>query len=291
MYRLLALVIFLSACSQHKNNTIQRLKLIKAFEVETYGGLEPSGLTLWDDKFYTVSDKHDKIYQLDFISNKVTLKPIIEIINNRDTKIDFEGITHDDENFYLVSEKYFQILKVSKDGTQQTWLTEPDVLKQAGEQVGLFKTHNANFEGLCVLGNGNFLLAAERQPRGFIEYNNNDKSVKAYQMDSPVFEYEGNRSPDFTGLSCDDDIYVLDRNADTIGKLERNKGQYQETTGYSYKNIINQKNFQYQDMKYGQAEGLVVKDNTFYIILDNNRSHLKNNQTNNNSLFLQLEVR
>ena len=106
----LLIIVLLSACNNHK--TVNNLKLVKAYEVMTNGYLEPSGLTLWDGEFYTVSDKQDKIYHLQFEQGKVKLEPIIDIINNRNTKLDFEGISHDDKYFYLVSEKYFQILKV-----------------------------------------------------------------------------------------------------------------------------------------------------------------------------------
>ncbi len=287
---LLCALVFVSACSNHKK--INQLILIKAHEVETHNSIEPSGLTLWDGQFYTVSDKHNVIYRLAFNDNTIELEPFIHIHNDKNndknSKLDFEGITHDGEFFYLISETHFQILKISKNGKNQTWLPIDDSLKTKGQQVGLFQTRNAYFEGICIVDDNQFLLAAERQPRGFIEYDVNGKQIKAYQMNQAVFNYQDHRSPDFTGLSCDDEgLYVLDRNAYVVAQLKRKQGQYTEISGYSYKHIVNQQQFKYQDMQYGHAEGLVVDGDDVYLILDNNRNPHQNG-TGNNSLFLHL---
>jgi uncharacterized protein YjiK len=286
----LTLVLCINGCALHKNH---KLSLIKAYEVQTQGYLEPSGLTYWDGEFYTVSDKQDKIYRLKFGGDSVELEPLISINNNRQTKLDFEGITHDETFFYLISEKYFQILRVSKDGSQQRWLPADSNLQAVGQGAGLFQTHNANFEGLCILQNENvgprFLMAAERQPRGFIEADLQFKSIKAYQSQASAHDYENGRSPDFTGLSCDNGLYVLVRNAHKVAQLVNDQGHFTEGTAFSYYDIINQPKFRYQDMQYGHAEGLVVKGDRVYIILDNNRNPHQLNPSNNNSLFLILQ--
>ena len=284
-------LVLLSGCLQNKK--IQKLSLVKSYEVKTNGQFEPSGLTLWDGDFYTVSDKHDAIYQLTFNDKYIDLKPIIKIRNDRNTKLDFEGISHDDNYFYLISEMYFQILRVSKDGKQQKWLPKNTNFKKLGQKVGLFNTTNAYFESICLLKNTTFLMAAERNPRGFVEVDldkdNKLTNSKAYQLNETIFLIDESRSTDFTGLSCDNnDVYVLERNSYTIAKLKKRKGKYQEKKGWNYQSIIMQDDFLYQDMRYGQAEGLVVKGKKFYIILDNNRNpHLIDN-SNNNSLFLEM---
>jgi hypothetical protein len=281
------IISFVVSCTNHKK--ISRLSLIKAYEVKTHNAIEPSGLTLWDGKFYTVSDKENTIFQLLFNEDSVELKPVIKIEANSKGKLDFEGISHDDDFFYVVSERYLQILKISRDGKQVTWLPKEGDFKSSGQAVGLFQTHNAYIEGLCVLGDNHFLLAAERQPRGFVEYRVDKNQIIAYQKDEAVFDYSDNRSPDFTGLSCDDGLYVLDRNAYAVAKIKKKHGQYIEVAGFSYEHIIKQEQYQYQDMKYGHAEGLVVKGDTIYLILDNNRNGHLFNKDNNNSLFLKLK--
>ncbi|MCF6318606.1 MAG: esterase-like activity of phytase family protein [Proteobacteria bacterium] len=284
---LLCTLAIVSACSNHKKTN--QLTLIKAYEVETHNSIEPSGLTLWDGQFYTVSDKHNVIYRLAFKDNTVELEPFVHIHNNKNSKLDFEGITHDGEFFYLISETHFQILKISKNGNNQTWLPINNSLKAKGQNAGLFETHNAYFEGICIVDDNQFLLAAERQPRGFIEYDANTNQIKAYQMNQAVFGYQDHRPPDFTGLSCNDEgLYVLDRNAYVVAQLKRKQGQYTEINGYSYKHIVNQQQFRYEDMQYGHAEGLVVDGDDVYLILDNNRNPQQNGR-GNNSLFLHLK--
>ncbi len=274
--------------SCHKPSHLRPLQLIKAYEVQTHGKLEPSGLTLWDGEFYTVSDKQDYIYHLVFDKNSVSMQPFIQIQNDKGTKLDFEGISHDEQNFYLISELYFQILKVSKDGTSQTWLPKDDSLRQLGQKAGLFQVHNAYFEGICWLSDNKFLLAAERDPRGFVEVDFTTNQHTAYQADLTMYAIGDNRSTDFTGLSCEHDIYVLERNEYIVSALKRYKGHYREFKGWSYQHIIERQEFRYQDMRYGHGEGLVVKGNKVYIILDNNRNQHASS-TNNNSLFLALK--
>jgi hypothetical protein len=147
---------------------------------------------------------------------------------------------------------------------------------------------NAYFESLCYLGDNRFLLGAEREPRGFVEVDFTTMGINAYVTDESIFLSAQHRSTDFTGLSCAKKTYVLERNAYTVSELKRVKGQYRESRGWSYQHIIEKPEFKYQDMKYGHAEGLVVKKDRIYIILDNNRNpHI--NGDNNNSLFFVLE--
>ena len=280
-------IFFLFSCSNHKNNS--KLKLLNAYEIETYNSIEPSGLTEWDGKFYTVSDKHNSIFQLTFTKDRVILKPVIEISNESSDSFDFEGITHDDDFFYIVSEKHFQILKISKDGKQQKWIPSSNQLQDAGKDVGLFQTKNAYFEGICLLNKHEFLLAVERQPRGFINYNSQTNEIKAYQKDEPFYEYKKGRNPDFSGLSCDGGIFVLDRNAHMVSELKEINGILQEVKGYSYDHVMNMSKYQYKDKSFGQAEGLVVKGDKIYLLLDNNKNEFSNKPGNNNALFFELQ--
>lgn len=294
---LIVSLVFLGACGKNRVGSglrahahISKLKLISVYEVDTLGKLEPSGLTYWDGKFYTVSDKDNFIFELKFTDKKIRLIPFVEIENDKPGKLDFEGITHDEEFFYLISELHFQILKISRDGTSQEWIPLDDRLKSAGENVGLFATHNANFEGLCLLPNSHYLIAAERQPRGFIEYDSEDSTIIAYQSNETVFNYKNPRSPDFAGLSCSGSgVYALSRNADAIVKLEKTNGNYHEIEGYSFAEIINLPKYQYKDMTFGTAEGLVVDGDQFFVILDNNGDSFKQTPENNNSLFIEMK--
>lgn len=290
-YILILIVSLASACNQHK--TSKNLRLIQAYQVETHNKYEPSGLTLWDGEFYTVSDKHNYIYHLRFIQNNIELEQFIQIKNPNSEYLDFEGISHDDESFYLISESKSQILKVSRNGKQQIWMPKDNQLKKQGQKVGLFQKQNAYFEGICALSKQNFLLVAERDPRGFVEASfQNEKvvSIAAYPSNTTQYPQIAERSTDFTGLSCGDKIYVLERNAYTISEIKKHHNRFEETRGWSYQHIIDKPENQYQDMQYGQAEGLVVKGKKVYIILDNNRNPHRLNSENNNSLFLEMRL-
>jgi len=283
------MALLVSSC--HLHNALQPLDLLKAYQLETNGVLEPSGLTEWNGEFYTVSDKQDWIYRLQFHEDSIVLEPYIEIVNNRKTKLDFEGITHDDENFYLISEMYFQILKVSKNGQQQSWMPKNTELKEQGQAAGLFQVRNAYFEGICLIAEDKFLLVAERQPRGFVQVEFNESTridSLAYVANESQFIALKNRSPDFTGLSCNDSIYVLERNAYLVTQLKKKAGKFEKKRSWSYHHIIEKDEYIYQDMQYGHAEGLVVKNNKIYILLDNNKN-FHANANNNNSLFLVMQ--
>ena len=284
-FLLLLILFFTISCTNHKK--IKQLKFIKSYEIETHNSIEPSGLTEWNGDFYTVSDKHNLIYQLEFKNKLITLNPIIKIDNDSETNFDFEGITHDDEFFYLVSEELLQVLKVSKNGEHQEWISNSGTIQKAGQEAGLFKVENAKIEGVCKLTDNTILMVAERQPRGFIEFKST-LEILAYQENDINFDYEKNRSPDFSGLSCEDGMYALSRNAYMVAELSMVNGKYREIKGYSYKHIVTKPEYQYQNMEYGHAEGLVVKEDRVYILLDNNKSPNNMNPKNNNSLFLEL---
>ena len=265
----------------------QKLKLIKSYPVATNNSIEPSGLTLWDGEFYTVSDKHNSIFHLQFQDDKVYLEPIIEII--QEENLDFEGITHDNNYFYLISEKSLKILKVSRDGDYQQWLPLTSNTLDVCKQAGLCQLSNAYIEGICFMADNQFLLAAEREPRGFVEIQSDGRFIKAYQKNSAVFNYQNNRLPDFSGLSCDDGIYVLDRNAFMVAELKLIDNEYEESKGYSYQHVVEQSELKYKDMKYGHAEGVVVSGKYIYLILDNNRDFHDQDASNNDSIFLKLK--
>jgi hypothetical protein len=80
----------------------------------------------------------------------------------------------------------------------------------------------------------------------------------------------------------------LNRNAYTVVKLKYVKDKFIEVFGWSYKDIVLQAQYQFEDMEFGHAEGLVVDDDKVYLILDNNKSARKNDSSNSNSLFLEL---
>lgn len=289
-YIVSSVVILLCISCTPKHNRINQLTLIKAYEVITNGEFEPSGLTYWDGVFYTVSDKHNDIFKLRFDEDQVHLDPVISIDNAGNGKFDFEGISHDEEYFYLASERYFQVLKVSKDGSEVYHLSKDDYLESVAKDSGLFQQNNAHLEGICLLSTQKMLLVAERQPRGIIHANieNSDIHISdAYISEESYFPSVKNRSLDFSAASCDEGVFLLERNADMMTQYKTKNGRLYQHESWRFDHIINQPHNQYQDMEFGHAEGLVVNGKEVFVILDNNKSFHKDGR-NNNALFLKM---
>ncbi len=263
-------------CAYAQPPDITPLRLLQCLPVEGPDYLEPSGLTLHDGTLYAVSDKHDSvIFEVKLEEDAAKLIPHLNI---RDAglsgtgKLDFEGITCDDEGrFYLASESRCRILQVGPGARQAAWLTEP--LWEAGKAKGLFRQPNAGLEGIARVGPGKFVLCAERQPRGLIEVNAGKQPVEAvaHLYDESKFAFGEGRSPDYAGLFHDGtDLYALVRNAYVISRLIKNESGYEEGPAWSYEVIVTEKSRRYVDMRYGKAEGLCMDAERVYIILDNN---------------------
>ena len=148
------------------------LRLIKALSVEGPTGSEPSGLILYRDELFAVSDKHSNtIFKIILQENKASLIPAIEFQAPplpRIKRLDLEGITCDpDGNFYLASEEASRILQVSSDGKKADWIT-PN-LQPYGIKNDLLKVKNAALEGIAYIAPNHFLVCAERHQRGILE--------------------------------------------------------------------------------------------------------------------------
>ena len=253
------------------------LELIHALPIDGPEDCQPSGLTLSGDALYAVSDKHgDTIYRIELMTDRVVLVPHLRFdappLDPPLRRMDFEGITHDDEgNFYLVSETGFRILRVRADGEGAQWVTPS--LRLYGEVVGLFQAHGANLEGIMCLGPQIFLVCAERQPRGLIEVDLRTEPPKilALNYDETRLEFPAQRSMSFSGLFRDgEDLYVIERNAEAIVRFGYGDEHLVERDVWSYGHIVNRPDLRYSDMKYGIGEGVCMDRERVYLILDNN---------------------
>ena len=283
-------VLLLTACSDKTDTdnanqfkyltdlNVEILELVAAMPVEFPKAIEPSGLIMRDDSLFTVSDDHDHtIFYIDcnIEEQRATCKRYLKFdapkIHGVDD-LDLEGITVDgDGNFYLVSEKAFRILKIEKGSNKVSWVTHD--LKPYGREVGLFQKKNADFEGITWLGDHKFLLAAEREPRGFIQLDLDKipKGIKAYRQDHSILEPPKHRNPDYSGLHFDGkNIYALERSIHAVTRIEITDGKIIEKAVWSYAHVENAEEWQYRDMEFGHAEGLFINENYVYIILDNN---------------------
>ena len=252
------------------------LKLIKALPVEGPENNQPSGLTIFNNTLFTVSDKHDDtIFQIQLMDDKAILLPYIkfklsEPITEKD--LDFEGLTTDDEgNFYLISEKGFRILRVSANGEEVSWVTPS--LKPIGEEEGLFQARGGYIEGIALVGKNQFVVCAERQPRGILEIDigTTPHQIRAFKYDKTKVKLPEGRDADFTGLFSEDKtLYALQRSGSVICKLIHNGQEFEEKDFWSFEAIVNSEQLRYSDTRFGNAEGLCMDKNRVFVILDNN---------------------
>ncbi len=254
-----------------------KLELVRVFPVESSRPVEPSGLCLFRGVLYSVSDKSDgTVYRISFGNGAARMEPHIRFDPPAGAgTMDFEGITVDEEgNFYLASEAHARILRVTPEGEAQ-WYFES--VLAAGREAGMFKVPNASVEGITILDNGNFLLAAERQPRGLIEVDGRTGDVvRAQMMNQTQFSDRLSilRRPDWTGLyNYGGDVFALFRNANMVVRLERDAdGGFRETEdAWGFRHVEESGEFRFDDLRYGKAEGLAIDERYYYIILDNNR--------------------
>jgi len=264
------------------------LKLHKAYPVDGLDNAQPSGLTVINGELFTISDKRDTvIYKLSLEKDIARLVPHIRFEPPAAEGIlDLEGITHDKENFYLVSETQFQIVRVAMEDGQCNWAS-PGYMG-LGKEKGFFGVRNAFFEGICRISADQYVLAIERQPRGLVDVNLSFESPSSrfVKMDSSRFEFKQGASYDFSGLDYyNGRVFALQRNAYAVTEMVKTKTGYREGEGWSYKHISTGNEYRYKDMRYGHAEGLAIDDSYIYIILDNNDDERLNDENDKRPLL------
>lgn len=257
------------------------LELVKALWIEGTDNLEPSGLTMRDGELYGVCDNHgDTIFRITLGDETAQMIPHITFDTaplNLSARMDLEGIAPGpDGGFFVVSETQFRVAFISADGKQVMWVTPS--LRAVGQEAGLFAQDGAWFEGLTVLGEPtanpmaqHFLLCAERQPRGFVEA---DCTVEPPRLRAtvqktslapiPLF-----RVPDYTDLWREGDrLYALVRNADAVVPFTWEDGRATEQAVWSYREIVWREELRFENMLFGQGEGLCMDAENVYICFD-----------------------
>lgn len=271
---LLYLIGFLCVVSCSRELPTTEMTLVRSYYLN--GISEPSGLTMFENVLYTVSDKDNEIiYRIDLTDSTGNASPHITFDSPQlrsGVRLDLEGITCDaDGNFYVASESALRAIYVSSNGDSVAWATAS--VRKAGEYRGLFKTPNANLEGIALMGQHSLLLAAERQPRGLIEVDmRGDRftySVYKYE-DSSVPVPEG-RNSDFTGIYTENEsIWALNRNADAVSRIGFGDDHLVAYEIWSFADAVNKPELKYENMRFGMAEGICMDEDRVYIVLDNN---------------------
>lgn len=258
----------------HEN---ERLGLVRVFPVESDRPAQPSGLCLHRGVLYSVSAASDgTVYRISFGDGTARMEPHIRFeAPSGAAPMLFEGITVDaDGNFHLASKAHARVLRVTPEG-EARW--HFDSVLEGGRGGGLFKNPKAYVDGITILDNGNFLLAAGRQPRGLIEVDGRGgEVVRVQSMNRTRFSNRLSilRRPDWTGLHRHGGaVFALFRNANMVVRLERDgNGDFHESEdAWSFRHVEESGEFRYDDLRHGKAEGLAMDDRYFYVILDNKR--------------------
>ena len=259
------------------------LELLRALPLQTIDDFQPSGLSLFQGRLLTVSDRHDSdVFELLLGSDRVTLRSFAHFPPPGDEPppLDFEGLSADAGALLLVSERHFRVLRVQLEAPEQgrapgaakaRWLTES--LETRGHEAGLFQKQNANFEGLVRLSSGALLLAAEREPRGLMQLDRDLSATSGgtWAMPNTAYAVPAERVADFCDLAvAGDRIYALVRNAHLIVELQQTPHGFREGAAWSYAAAENAPEFAYADPRFGLAEGLAIGEREIFVVLDNN---------------------
>lgn len=259
--------------AREANGSVSELKLISGYPIDSDIPIEPSGLCVRDGRLFSVSDDTDDIiFEIVLEGASARFNPHIKFDPpESDENLDLEGISNDGKGgFYLLSENQVRVIHVSAEGKAR-WASPSGI--EEGRKKGLFSLKGGQAEGLVYLDNREFLLAAERQPRGWMRMNESSVlgagKVVATRFSSqlPLL-----RMPDFTGLDeYDGTVYVLFRNADLVTTLERKGNEMVEgNRAWSFRATVTDSRFAYQDSQFGMGEGIAVDAQHIYIVLDNN---------------------
>lgn len=264
------------------------LNLLKTYSVKQSEGKETSGLDFCMGNLYTVSDKHNKIFQIRFDEGQARLDPVLELENIPKPPMvkfpfgfsqvihkvkkgwDWEGIScNQNETFFLISERNAAILKVNSK-QHLNWLTPSTY--QTGQSAGFFKKQNAFLEGITHLADDTVLLAVERAPRGlmYVKINQNTIEVKPIQIAPTPAPRQKERSVDLSGLDFHaGKVYSLERNAQLVCQRDVKSFKIQDCASYAF--AENHKEFRFTHQTYGYAEGLAITGQKVFIILDINK--------------------
>jgi len=274
---LIPVILILIGCDRRARpdspaGRVDGLILEQAWPIEGDRPLEPSGLFFDGETFFTVSDDTDNtIFQLEFDDAAARAQPYLTF-ESPAAGMDFEGIVRDAQGaFYLVSERYSGILRVSPD-SEASWLGGR--LDEGLSSTAILDKRNAGLEAITGQKAGGFLLLAERDERGWIEVDREGDATASGALPDTLFwdNLPAWRSPDFSGLDQREGrTYGLFRNAYLVVELVKVDGRYLEAPdAWSYAEVETSSSLGYEDATFGQAEGLVVSNGYLWIIVDNN---------------------
>lgn len=252
-----ALSLLVAACAAPSPRILTPLE---TYRVEGPPSFQPSGLCLVEGRLYTVSDKHDGLFELVVAGDGEMRAAAVGPRPVGLSKLDLEGLCHVDGTFYAVSEheKQGAIYRWTSEGEWKRWSKK---LRKRAEEAGLFQRDNARAEGLARVGNG-FLVAAEREPRGFIRVSAEGRVVSAELWPGP----DDGRPVDFAGLEYrEGQLFTLEKNAGQV-VVRDTDGAPREV--WSFEAVAQRL---YPDEPFGMAEGIALDDTYLWVVFDTNQ--------------------
>ena len=288
---LLIVLLWTAGSLVQANPKLQELELNQAHRLQWPGNYQPSGLAWCRGQFLTVSDRHDleiqaihlnpdgraqvtRYLELSRIPEPPALNGFMNMIRQMiltlfQKQYDWEGISCDEAgNLYLASEAYNALLKEPPKRDSE-WITlGPHPVIQ---ERGLLSQPNAGFEGVEWLGNNEFILTAEMHPAGLIRCKLQGEVCQPTRVgvvSDQKLPLEV-RTWDLSGLSAADGrLYVLERYYSRV--CRRDWVSFQIERCFSFRATEKGELYNHENAKWGQAEGLLVKDDRIFVVIDNN---------------------
>jgi len=284
--------------------------------------LEPSGLARCGDKMLLISDKFDAVFWLKpaagesradvYFQIAAPLLPKPEFSNIQDelkqqlremaTKFtyDWEAVACDDAgHVFIASERNTNVLQVDVPdslpaGAIRTGKWMLNGFDAYAKQRNFFGIFNAGLESMTWY-KGQFILAAEREPRGLFTL---DAKADGSWVVSNMAEVRENGLPlvvktakkaDFADLYVENDkLYSLERY--TAAVCRRSLQTYAQERCWTYAHLENDPKWEYQDHEFGIAEGMTVFQNRLYVAMDNNLKTRKAAPDDARPLLLEFQL-
>ena len=281
----------LAAASLRAEPTIPVMpaKLQQAWWIDGSEGLDISGLSFCEGELLAVADKiSERIYRLapEPGVRSVSLEPMAEFSRpplpddqpisikaralhyaSTPLSMDFEGITCDGPDIYLLSERHNRIVRLNQAERKGEWT--PVRWSESARDEGYLQLFNAESEGLVRIGD-DFWVALERDPRGLLKLEPGDQVGRHFYAVPPVAGLDfRDRSADLTALAYyDGALFTLERNAFAV--CRRSLDTLIAEWCVQYRHIEEGPEYVYRKTIFGKGEGLAVNDQGMFVVLDNN---------------------
>ncbi len=257
------------------NNTQSVFPIIQNFSNTR---LEPSGLTLFNDRLLFVSDndKDRAIYELvpgkNFYRAKKHINLNLKNISGNDMKyeLDLEGIVSVDNKLYCVDERNRFVYRIGRDKSFN-YVPSDIISYNRNKGIKYSKNSNDGFEGIAYDNDSSTFFIANEKKDAIVYMLKLKEKILVTQGHFSMSLLTGEKKIDISDLYFTDGfLYVLYRRENKIIKINPYRKiilgslSYKKYTDGLYK----------LDRKRGMAEGLLVTKDRIYLLLDSDRKRM-----------------